>query len=635
MKYHLKWIGVVAAIAAAGWHVNQAGAQYAPYRPQQAWQPPVAGYPTTGTGQQAVAPVAQQPYAVTGAAVVTTQAQAPQAPAAQYPQTAAQMPAYSYPQTAAAPVVAPAPTYPQTTQAPVYPQTSSYPRVAQAPSDPGFDAYGYQIAQQPTEAALPTEPVPPAEPALPAEALPPAEPLPPTPPASESLPLPVSPSDVLPAPAVGAAQPTAAYPSSGNAGYGQDNCGYTDYGISGYCQEDCDSGSQWYGGVYWLHMNRDNPDYRHFTAQFETPGGGYPYYPTSQVTVLETPDVEHDYRSGFEVRLGATLSSGNWGADDCNGCGGCATPNYAVEVGYWLLDDDLNSVQVIDSIPTDTYRIYGMKNFAGLEYNGRPVNDYYDYQMPVTDPNAAGATNVRLLAQRVQSSFSAQNLELNFLRLPVYGGAACGGGDCEGYGAGACGPACGSPFSFAALCGFRYVRVDDDFNYDTMWAIDNAGTLTPPAYTPWDGANEMFYDIEVDNHLTGFQLGANMNYNVSSAWNLFWNSSFGLYNNHITSQQRVFGELGPATWVGSGADAVVRSSKDDVAFVGEMRVGGSYDFNCHWRGIVAYRAVAIGGLALSVDQMPEDFANQPQTALIDSDGSLIIHGVQVGAECRY
>jgi hypothetical protein len=97
----------------------------------------------------------------------------------------------------------------------------------------------------------------------------------------------------------------------------------------------------------------------------------------------------------------------------------------------------------------------------------------------------------------------------------------------------------------------------------------------------------------------------------------------------------VYGELGPATWVGSGADATVRSNKDDVAFMGEMMLGGSYDFTCNWRGILAYRAIAISGVALSTDQIPEDFSNEEHVALIDSTGSLIIHGVQAGVECRY
>jgi hypothetical protein len=563
------------------------------------------------------------------------------APAAPYGQPA------GYPQTASAyPQIASA--YPQT--ASTYPQAASaYPQTAmQYPQYQGYPV----VAQQPTEAA--SAPTP-----------------------SETLPPPQSTNGVVPTNGTvvpnGSAMPNGhgmpmqdhghvgagGYPSTGGhgdvSGYGYgSNCGYQDYGVSGYMDQSCNN-TQWFGGVYWLFMNRDDGEFRRLTAQMDTPVA-YPYYPTADQIVLTTDNVDHDFRSGFEVRFGSTLTSGGgWYQDDCdsygygNGCDtgcqqSCATATFAWEVGYWLLDDDLNSYQIVDAIPTDTDRIYGMKNFAGIQYNGEPVNLWYDYQVPVEDPANpppwGTGTLVRVLAQRVRSNFQAQNLELNLIRIPICGASSCGYSsdcdDCNGYGAANCAPVCESPISIATLCGFRYLRVDDDFQYATMWAIDDGtGTLTPPAYTPWDGAGELYYDINVDNQLVGFQLGANMNYCISCKCNVFWNTNFGLYNNHITSYQRVYGELGPATWVGSGENVSVNSDKDDVAFVGEMQVGGSYDFTCNWRGILAYRAVAISGVALSVDQMPEDFSNQEQVALIDSNGSLIIHGVQAGVEFRY
>jgi hypothetical protein len=638
MKRHLtqSWIHVAAgaAIVVGSTAPQHAMAQY-------------AGYPSTT--QPAVPQAVSQPYA--GATAQPAYAPyRPQSTAPTRPTVAVQYPSTAYPQVVA---------YPQA--AAVYPQqTVAYPRVASAypqttnqyPQYPGYPS----VAQQPVEAMPPQE--------------------------TETLPAPVAPGDPAPVndgmssdgavngspngavmhngPAeslpADSGYPQTGYPN-GTAGcadgaYGSTSAGcYSDYGVSGYFNGH-GSGTQWFGGVYGLYMTRDDGEFRRLTAQFDTPAGGYPYYPTADVTVLSTENVDHDYREGVEIRFGSTLSTGSWMHDDCNGYGygygtgcdtSCATNDFAWEVGYWILDDDLNTDQIVDAIPTDTDRMYGMKNFAGLEYNGEPVNLWYDYQVPVEDPTGAppwgSGVLVRVLAQRVRSNFQAQNLELNLLRLPVYCGSSCGNGSCnsgcESYGAD-CAPACGTPFSIMTLCGVRYTRLDDDFQYATMWAIDDGtGTLTPPAYTPWDGDGELYYDVNVDNQLVGFQLGANMNYCVSCNCNLFWNSSFGLYNNHISSYQRVYGALGNATWVGSGEDAAVRSNKDDVAFMGEMMLGGSYDFTCNWRGVLAYRAIAISGVALSTDQIPEDFSNEAQVALIDSNGSLIIHGVQAGVECRY
>lgn len=622
MKRHLVWFRstAVAAVAAVGMGATPASAQYLPM---------YGATPQTPPTQQ----VAQQSTPVYPAYPVTRQPGI--SPQTAYPVAAQPVPTAPPVYTAYRPKAPTTPITTTTTATQPYPQTGS--------QYSSFPTYGYTtIAQQPS---------------TPTPALPPQT--------GESLPAPAAATAAASVPASNGSAATPAlenqgvqpgsstsasgYPSTGY--YQGDNygCNSQGYDLSGSF-DNC-NGNVWFGGVYYLFMTRDNPDYKHFTSQFDTPQGGYPYYPRADVTVLGTPNVDHDYRPGFEIRFGSTLSTSSWSDDDCQGsgygygcgnscqgygnsCGCCAPPDFAWEFGYWYLDDDLNSAQVIDAIPTDTYRMYGMNNFSGLEYNGRPVNDYYDYQVPVTDPNAAGATDVRLLAQRVRSSFSAQNIELNLLRLPLLGASACNTG-CGGYGAGACAPACASPFSVTGLCGFRYVRVDDDFEYATMWATDNGGTLTPPAYTPWDGANELFYDVQVDNHLAGFQLGANMNYAVSCRCNLFWNSSYGLYNNYISANQRVYGELGPATWVGSGDDAVLSTNKDDVAFVGEWRIGGAYDFTCNWRAVLAYRALAISGVALSVDQIPQDFSNSQQTGLIDSDGSIIIHGVQAGVECRY
>jgi len=66
-----------------------------------------------------------------------------------------------------------------------------------------------------------------------------------------------------------------------------------------------------------------------------------------------------------------------------------------------------------------------------------------------------------------------------------------------------------------------------------------------------------------------------------------------------------------------------------------MRLGGAYDFTCHWRGVIAYRALAAAGLALSDEQIRPEFSNWANMARIDSNGSMIIHGLQVGVECSY
>jgi hypothetical protein len=123
---------------------------------------------------------------------------------------------------------------------------------------------------------------------------------------------------------------------------------------------------------------------------------------------------------------------------------------------------------------------------------------------------------------------------------------------------------------------------------------------------------------------------------VGCKWNFFCNSTFGIFENHMTQWQRMWsGGGGTVRFAGTGESFNVRSNKDTVSFLGELRLGGSYDVTCHWRAVVAYRAVAMTGIATSVEQIPGEFSSRAEVAHIDADSSLVVHGIQIGGECRY
>ena len=50
----------------------------------------------------------------------------------------------------------------------------------------------------------------------------------------------------------------------------------------------------------------------------------------------------------------------------------------------------ISRAPITTAIRRDNIRLYGMVNFAGIEYYDgaawRPVNDYYGYGLPITDP---------------------------------------------------------------------------------------------------------------------------------------------------------------------------------------------------------------------------------------------------------
>jgi hypothetical protein len=288
-----------------------------------------------------------------------------------------------------------------------------------------------------------------------------------------------------------------------------------------------------------------------------------------------------------------------------------------------------------------TNRIYGMKSYAGLGYdNGqgsgyRPVNDFYDYKMPITDPagaTPAAGTNgyIRVMSQSIRSDFRAQDLELNVIRFPMTCSTGCSSGGCGGGDSCGCNSGCGCDdtlgFSMYGSCGVRYFHIGDDLAYATDFQEFQGGY----------GATSMLINsVEVKNDLVGPQVGWTSDY-CWHRWNLFCNSTFGIFDNHQSVWQSMKdGNGNYATYGQSGDNVNVRTSKDSVAFLGELRVGTAYDFTCHWRGVIAYRALAVTGVATGSDQLSNLNTDSATTGIINSDNSMIIHGAQVGAECRY
>jgi hypothetical protein len=268
---------------------------------------------------------------------------------------------------------------------------------------------------------------------------------------------------------------------------------------------------------------------------------------------------------------------------------------------YWGLTEDDQSA-MYSSMPGALSTV----NYYGLEYDSDSdgmsdgtVNDYYAYYDPDNPmPNGYDST------VRVRNNFKAQNLELNFLRLPVYGCEPC------------------SPIVVSTVCGVRYLRLDEDFQHSVMF---DDGMV----------AGSLYHDIEVDNQLVGFQMGSNVNWAISCKWDVFCDSMMGVYNNRVDVYQRVYGDEGDVTFTDDGMPAGVRSNKDDIAFMGELRWGLGYQVSCNCRLTAAYRVMAVTGVALAGEQIPGDWSNSSQVAWVDTNDSLILHGLQLGAEFKY
>jgi hypothetical protein len=544
--------------------------------------------------------VAQQPTAPP--AVSQTQVGQPSYPRyQQVPPTAGTYPA-TQPTT---PYVAQHPTYPPTA---TYPQPSTYPQQG-----------AYSTTTAPVPGSTPQQSAYPRTAMQPRYAMQEEPPVPPVPQPAEPIPAPAQGPDNHDHGALGAhgdpsyapgVIPYAGGPVPHHAGQGVSHGSYIGAGDCNcnnmqawntYMQpyahgQACAEGGpgacevppsrQWFFGAYALYMQRDRPSYQRIAVV-----PGMPYE-----TVLSTQDLDNDFTWGAEIRFGSTFGR------SYDACNPCAQRPYAWEIVYWGLTDDEQSA-MYTAMPGAMSGI----NYAGLEYDidsdgmvDGNVNDYFAYYDPDNPmPNGYDST------VRVRNSFKAQNLELNFLRLPLYGG---------------CEPC--SPITVSTVFGVRYLKLDEEFQHSVMFDDGMvSGTL--------------YHDIEVDNQLVGFQIGGNMNWAIACKWDVFCDSMMGVYNNRIDVYQRVYGADGDVTFTDDGMPASVRGRKDDIAFLGEMRWGLGYQVSCNCRLTAAYRVMAMTGVALAGEQIPDNWSDSMHVRWIDSNDSLVLHGLQLGAEFKY
>ena len=193
------------------------------------------------------------------------------------------------------------------------------------------------------------------------------------------------------------------------------------------------------------------------------------------------------------------------------------------------------------------------------------------------------------------------NFEVNLLRN---GGQTCG--------------ILGGAANIEWLAGLRWFKFSEDMRFAANGAAAPFSTL---------------FDLDVENNMIGFQLGARIERCINNCWTLSLGTKFGVYNNDIYARQSMRDINGVyATIPSAGVDYVFGSRKDDVATLGELDLGLNYQFNACTRANFGYRAIGVTSVALSADQIPYNFNDTAEIQRIKSNGSLLLHGFYFGVE---
>ena len=170
------------------------------------------------------------------------------------------------------------------------------------------------------------------------------------------------------------------------------------------------------------------------------------------------------------------------------------------------------------------------------------------------------------------------------------------------------------------------MELDESF----MFGVD----YTNPAWGSPSGF--LNYWSTVENNLLGAQIGCNGMYRIGCKWGVHVNTLVGVYANDIDVRQYMNSPTGLVRYIGTTENFDANADKTDVAMLGELRVGASYAYSCHCRLYGGWRAIGITGVGLATDQTPNAFLSAAQMAnYVNSNGSMILHGLQAGVEWNY
>jgi hypothetical protein len=197
---------------------------------------------------------------------------------------------------------------------------------------------------------------------------------------------------------------------------------------------------------------------------------------------------------------------------------------------------------------------------------------------------------------------------------------ACGMGGC---GAGNCG-SCGPRWGCGWMMGIRYFEFNNGFSFNAD-GVDEVWN---------DDVNELCFHVNLDNRLWGFQVGGGWNWNVFDCFQLYGLAKAGIYNNSIEQNMRLHGAGGVGQF-GDGTAISVNNSTDRLALIGQLDLGGRWQFSRHFSVNAGYRIMGASGVALYEHNIPTDFNDSYYARRIESDGTLLLHGAYVGGEFRF
>ncbi|MGB0598024.1 MAG: hypothetical protein ACPGLY_15160 [Rubripirellula sp.] len=173
--------------------------------------------------------------------------------------------------------------------------------------------------------------------------------------------------------------------------------------------------------------------------------------------------------------------------------------------------------------------------------------------------------------------------------------------------------------------GFRWMQISDDL--ELAYNID--GTV---GYQ----ATDIYDRVDIENNLSGYQVGGQLNYCLSSRLSMNLGGKFGLYANLVQKQHHIRSETDLAYVSGSPTDVISTTDSDTgLASIGEFDMGLGYRLDCAWTVRGGYRLIGNTGGATAWDSLPNTYASVAESGTVHADDRYLLHGGYFGLEYNW
>ncbi|HEX3598693.1 MAG TPA: BBP7 family outer membrane beta-barrel protein [Lacipirellulaceae bacterium] len=276
-------------------------------------------------------------------------------------------------------------------------------------------------------------------------------------------------------------------------------------------------------------------------------------------------------------------------------------PLAVVEFGYTGIFDFSDSATITDPIPGNLFSLFSRPAPETGQFGSTPVN--------VALPGGPLPFTERTIRDEISLKSDLQTAEISYRRYWL------------GW----------SPrISGTLLAGFRYTKVDETFQFDTLGTPNVDPTFANPAFQ---------YKTDAVNNLAGFQAGGDAWISLMQGLRVGAEGKAGIYDNHYDLTTHIRDGN-----VGSLTDVITPDefSKDKPAFIGEASLDMVADITPSISLRVGYEILFLDSLVLAGDNFNQTspFGNQmdansvviPRVPFVHDNDTLFYTGAHAGIE---